>query len=296
MEVDDLLVHLCCEAIVDEQRDCNTDHERIVAREYIPDQHCDNADRKQNIEQEQLRTSQLAVSCSSGSCIFFFNNFAFFLSQLAVQTSTACLFLDTGEVCMNQSEENTEDLNRQNCLPEASCFHSEDGSCTHCRTGPGHQVQDTHCENRDSQQACLTHMHASEYRQHRRNNDTECGCAAAVEMSDQSDNAGDDAYTDDIVTDKCHQLADDNVEHAGVCHDTEVKNREDEQGSCRSCAVEAGLDHCGEAVKRETAANDKDQSQDCRPYDERDGRLGLAFEECYDDRNNRKQAENTNYC
>ena len=64
VEVDDLLVHLSSKAVVHEQCDRHTDHERIVAGEYVPDQHCDNAESQSNVEDEKSGALELVVLIS----------------------------------------------------------------------------------------------------------------------------------------------------------------------------------------------------------------------------------------
>ena len=64
MQVDDLLVHLSSKAVVHEQCDRHTEHERIVAGEYVPDQHCDNAESQSNVEDEKAGALELIVFIS----------------------------------------------------------------------------------------------------------------------------------------------------------------------------------------------------------------------------------------
>ena len=135
-------------------------------------------------------------------------------------------------------------------------------------------------------------MHALEDGQHGGDHNAEGGSAAAVEVADEGDDAGDDRNADDVVADELHELADDDVKHAGVGHEAEVENGEDEQGRGRAGAGEAGLDHGGDVVKAVAAADDQNQRQDGGPYDEGDGGLGLALEQGHDDGDDGQQTEN----
>ena len=74
MQVDDLLVHLGSKAVVHEQCDRHTEHERIVAGEYVPDQHCDNAESQSNVEDEKSGALEFVVLISD--CRLFDLNFS----------------------------------------------------------------------------------------------------------------------------------------------------------------------------------------------------------------------------
>ena len=197
---------------------------------------------------------------------------------------------------MGEGEDDTGGLDRKDGLPQAARLNAEDRSRAHGRTCPRHQVQDAHGQNSDTQQCSPAHVHALVDRQHGGNDNTERRRAAAVKMSYQRDDAGHDADTDDIVSDERHELADDDIKHARICHDAEVQNREHEQCRGRSCAAESGLDHVREIVEGDASGKNQNQSENSGPYDERDGRLRLALEERDDDSDYGQQTKNANYC
>jgi hypothetical protein len=202
----------------------------------------------------------------------------------------------TGKPMVLKGKDYAERLDGKYGLPQAAGLDTQNRRRAHGRTCPGHKVKDAHGKDSYAEQRGRAHMHTLEDRKHGGNNNTEGGRAAAVQMADQGDDAGDDADADDVVPDERHELADDDVEHARVSHDAEVQDREDEQRCRRTGAVEAGLDHVGQVIKGDAAGNDQDEPKDRRPYDEGDCRLRLALEERYDDSNNGQQTKYANYC
>ena len=294
MEVDDLLVHLGGEAVVHEESDGAADHEGEVGgqiKAVAPDQQEDDADGQDHVEEEQLGTGQFILRLLSN---FFQLHVAFNLGQFAVEAGAALLFLETGEHGVGQSKDDTENLDRQDGLPEAAGLNAEDGGGTHGGAGPGHQVQHAHRQHRDAQQRGLAHMHALEDGQHGGDNDAEGGGTAAVQVADQRDDGGHHAHADDTVAHQFHELVDDDVEHARVRHDAEVQHGEHEQGRGGAGAGKAGFDHGGEVFAGDAAADDQHQSQDRGPHDEGDGGLGLALEQGDDDGDDGQQTKNAN--
>ena len=181
-------------------------------------------------------------------CLFDLD-FTLFLRESSGESGTARLLLDTGQHCVRESQNDTECLDGKDGLPEASCLNAQNGSRTHCRACPRHQVQNAHGQDCDAQERGLTHMHAREDRQHGRNDDTERRSAAAVQMAYKSNDAGDDTDADDVVSDKRHELSDDHIEHARVGHDAKIQNGENEQRRGRSRALKAGRDHFRDVFK-----------------------------------------------
>ena len=139
-----------------------------------------------------------------------------------MEAGAARLLLETCKYRMCKSQNNTENLDGKDGLPQAACLNTENGSGTHCGACPRHQVQNTHCQDRDTKHGSSAHVHAVEYGHHSGNDDTECGSAAAVQMANQSDDAGYDADTDYVVSDEGHQLTDDDIKHTRIGHYTKV--------------------------------------------------------------------------
>ena len=194
---------------------------------------------------------------------------------------------------MGQRENDTEDLNRQQGVPQLAGFHAQNGGSPHGRAGPRHQVQDTHGQDSNPQQGCRPHVHLLIDRQHRRNNNAEGGSAAAVEVTDQRDDSCHDADTDDVVADQAHELADDDIEHTGIGHDAEVQDGEDEQGSRRAGRREAGLDQGSQVIECVITADNQNQAQDGREENEGNTRESDALEQCDNNCNDTEESEDS---
>ena len=257
--------------------------------------HGDDGDGQQDVEQEELRAGQLVLDRGLLGGLLQLHG-ALGLGELAVQAGAAALLLPAGESRVDQSQHDAEDLDGQDGLPELTGLNAENGGRAHGGAGPGHEVQNAHRQHRDAQQRGRAHVHALVDRQHGGDHDAEGGGAAAVEVADQRDDAGDERDAHDVVAHQLHQLADDDVEHAGVGHDAEVEHAEHEQGRGRTGGVEAGLDHGGDVVEAVAAAEHQDQREDRGPYDEGDGGLGLALEQGDDDGDDGQKTENADEC
>ncbi len=114
-------------------------------------------------------------------------------------------------------------------------------------------------------------------------------------MADEGNDTGHHADADDVVADELHQLADDGIEHTSVGHDAEIEDGENEQCSGGSGGIEAGLDHGGEIIKRDPAAQNQDNTEDRGEDDECDCGLGLTLEQCGHHSHNGQQAKQANY-
>ena len=130
MQVDDLLVHLRGEAVVDEQGNRYAQHEGEVAGEHVPDQHDDDGHGEQDVEQEELRTGQLADL--AGLRLLRRLDDALGLRQPAVQARAAALLLPARQRRMRQRQRDAEDLDGQPALIDPSV-----------RTHPGNCPEDT---------------------------------------------------------------------------------------------------------------------------------------------------------
>ena len=286
MEVDDLLVHLGGSAVVDKQSNGNAQHEGYVAGEHVPDQHGNDGNGQDNVEEEQLGTGQLAGIRGSGAD----------LQRLALGKTRAVLLLqNAGDHGDNESQNQAENLNRDQRGPQLAGFHTQHGSGTHGGAGPGHQVQNAHRQHGDAQQGGGLHVQLLVHGQHGGNHDAEGGSAAAVQVADGGNQAGHNAHTDDVVADELHQLADDGVKHSGIGHDAKVEDGEYEQGCGGGGGIETGLNHGCQIVEGEPAAQHQHQTQNRGEDDEGDGGLGLALEQGNDNRYDGHNTENANY-
>ena len=280
--VDHLLLKLD-RSVVHEEGGCHTKHERIVARELIPYEHRDDRDGEGNVKGEKLRAGIFVLVCRM-LCLFCCILAACGLCELTVETCASLLLLHTGEYRVYEAEEDTENLDRDQLIPELTSLHAENGSGTHGRAGPRHQVENTHREDSDTKQGRLSHVHLLVYRKHRRNDDQEGRRSTTIEVADQRDDCGHDGNADNIVPDILHQLVDDDVEHAGVGHDAEEQHGKYEQCGGRAGALEAALDEVTDLLDRVVAADHQNQRQQRRKNDEGHARSGFALKQRHHER------------
>ena len=128
-------------------------------------------------------------------------------------------------------------------------------------------------------------MHLFVDRKHGRNNDQECGCSAAVKMTDQGNDCCHDGHTDHIVTDALHKLVDDYIKHTGICHDSEEQDREHKQGCGRASALKSTFDQVSDLTDGVISTKDKNETKDRWENDECHTWHGLALKKGYNDRN-----------
>ena len=282
MTVDHLLLQLD-RGVVHEEGGCHTKHERIVARELIPYEHRDDGDGEGNVKGEELRAGILVFVCLM-LCLFRRILCAGGLCELTVEARASSLLLYAGEYRVYEAENDTENLDRNQLIPKLTSLHAEDGSRTHGRAGPWHQVENTHREDSDTKQRCLSHVHLLVHRKHRRNDDQEGRRSTTIEVADERDDGGHHRHADDIVPDILHQLVDDDVEHAGVGHDTEEQHGEYEQCGSRAGALEAALDEVTDLLDRVVAAEHQNERQQRREDDEGHTRGGFALKQRHHER------------
>ena len=136
-------------------------------------------------------------------------------------------------------------------------------------------------------------MHLLVNRKHCRNYNTEGGSATAIEMSDQGNDSGHYTNADNVVLYQKHQLTDNNIEHSGICHDTEVKNAEYKQCRSRTCAGKSALNQLSNVFPGIVTTQDKNQCQYHRERNERDTRQSFALKQGYHDGNDAGKTKKT---
>ena len=287
MGVQNLLLELDVR-VVHEDGDADTEHEGHIAREHIPNQHGNDRNRENHVKEEELRASQFA-ELSLLACLDLDRFLG--LREFAVQTCAARLLLNTGENRVCQCEDNTEDLNRQQLIPELTCLHAEHRSRTHRGTCPGHQVQNTHREDRNAEQRSFAHVHFLVDRQHGGDYNQEGRSAAAVQVADDCDDCGHDRDTDHVVADQLHELADDHIEEAGIRHDAEEEDGEDKERSRGTRTLKAVLNERRNILKCVVAAEHQNQCEYRREEDESNAREGFALKERHDNGNDCQKPE-----
>ena len=208
-----------------------------------------------------------------------------FLCELSVETGTSLFLLEACKYGMCKTEHDTENLNRNQLIPELASLHAEHGSGSHGRARPWHQVQDAHRKDCNTKQRGRTHVHLLVNRKHGWNDDQEGRRSTTIEVADEGNDGGHHRHADDIVPDILHEPVDDNIKHAGIGHDTEEEHGENKQCGRRAGALEATVDKIADLLDGIVATEDQDQAENGWKNNESHAWRGLTLKQRHDKRN-----------
>lgn len=128
-------------------------------------------------------------------------------------------------------------------------------------------------------------MHLFVDRKHGRDNDQECGCSAAVKMTDQGNDCCHDGHTDHIVTDALISLSmiTSNIPASVMIPKNRTENTN--RAAVGASALKSTFDQVSDLTDGVISTKDKNETKDRWENDECHTWHGLALKKGYNDRN-----------
>ena len=185
-------------------------------------------------------------------------------------------FLPLAEPPRDREDEDQSDrLDRHQRIEDLGDRQLQRGRGADHRAGPGKEIHARRHRSRAGENA-LVEAEPLVKRQHCRNGDEESHRARSVEMDEQREQG---RAHDDARRPRSHGLqnsVDDRIEHAGVGHDAEEQDREDEHPDNRREALNAGHDELARvpaepADERRGDGNEDERHQRRHPFRHDDG-------------------------